>query len=108
MAIALLEGWTITSLETIEGCDRVSGDCIFELDEVKNFSLSNSEDTTDVTGKGGNTLFIIKKNKQVEGSGTSGYISGNLMTAQTGTDAVTGEVIEFDPNNGVDEDKLPF
>lgn len=90
--IAMLEGWTITSLETVEGYSRTSGDCLFELDEVKDVSLKNSEDKSEVKGKGDNTLFIIKKNKQIEGSGTSGYISGNLMTTQTGTDAVAGDI----------------
>jgi len=100
--IAMLEGWTITSLETIEAYDRVSQDCLFTLDEIKNMTFSNSEDSSDVTGKGGNTLFTIKKNKKVNGKGTSGYISGNLMATQTGSEGVSGnisfkkrEVVEF-------------
>lgn len=90
--IAMLEGWTITSLETIEAYSRTTGDCLAELDEVKDVSLKNTEDKTEVKGKGDSTLFIIKKNKGITGSGTSGYISGNMMTVQTGTDAFEGDI----------------
>lgn len=90
--IAMLEGWTITSLETVEAYDRVTRDCLAILDEVKNASLKNTEDKSEVKGKGDNLLFVIKKNKGLTGSGTSGYISGNMMALQTGTDAVAGEI----------------
>lgn len=90
--IAMLEGWTITSLETVEAYDRVTNDCLFSLDEVKNASLKNTEDKSEVKGKGDNLLFIIKKNKGLTGSGTCGYISGNLMGVQTGTSAVAGTI----------------
>ena len=90
--IAMLEGWTITSLETVEAYDRVTKDCLAILDEVKNFSLKNTEDKSEVKGKGDNTLFIAKKNKGLTGDGTSGYISGGLLTLQTGTNAVKGDI----------------
>jgi len=90
--IAMLEGWTITSIETVSPFDRVTGDCLAVLDEIKNMSLKNSEDKSEVKGKGDETLFIIKKNKQLAGSGTSGYISGNLMAIQTGSEGVAGQV----------------
>ena len=105
--IAMLEGWTITSVETIENYSRTDDTCLNILDEIKNVQLSNSEDSSDVTGKNDATLFTIKKGKAVEGSGSSGYISGSLMTLQTGSDAVEGkikfrkrEVISFDANAG--------
>ena len=90
--IAMLEGWTITSIETIENYSRTDSTCLSILDEVKNVSLENSEDSSDVTGKNENVLFTIKKNKAVSCSGTSGYISGNLLTLQTGSDAVKGKM----------------
>lgn len=105
--IAMLEGWTITSVETIENYSRTDDTCLNILDEIKNVQLSNTEDSSDVTGKNDTTLFTIKKNKAVEGSGSSGYISGSLMSLQTGSDAVEGkikfrkrEVISFDANAG--------
>lgn len=104
-AIAMLEGWTITSVETIENYSRTDDTCLNILDEIKNITLSNSEDSADVTGKNDTVLFTIKKNKAVEGSGSSGYISGSLLSLQTGSDSVSGkikfrkrEVISFEDN----------
>ena len=105
--IAMLEGWTITSVETIENYSRTDDTCLNILDEIKNVQLSNTEDSSDVTGKNDATLFTIKKGKAVEGSGSSGYISGSLMSLQTGSDTVEGkikfrkrEVISFEANAG--------
>ncbi len=89
-AIAMLEGWTITSLETIENYDINTDDFLSGLDELTETTIQNTEESADVTGKGGQTLFTIKKNKAVTGSGTSGYISGNLMSLQTGSDSEVG------------------
>lgn len=90
--IAMLEGWTITSVETIENYSRTDDTCLSILDEIKNVSLANTEDTVDVTGKNDQALFTIKKNKAVTGSGSSGYISGNLLSLQTGADPVEGKI----------------
>lgn len=91
-AIAMLEGWTVTSVETIENYSRTDDTCLNILDEIKNITLSNSEDSADVTGKNDTVLFTIKKNKAVEGSGSSGYISGSLLSLQTGSDPVSGKI----------------
>lgn len=90
--IVMLEGWTITSVETIENYSRTDDTCLSILDEIKNVSLENTEDSSDVTGKNDQALFTIKKNKAVSGSGSSGYISGNLMALQTGSDPVAGKI----------------
>ena len=90
--IAMLEGWTITSVETIENYSRTDDTCLCILDEIKNVSLANTEDSSDVTGKNNQALFTIKKNKAVTGSGSSGYISGNLLSLQTGADPVSGKI----------------
>ena len=90
--IAMLEGWTITSVETIENYSRTDDTCLSILDEIKNVSLANTEDSSDVTGKNNQALFTIKKNKAVTGSGSSGYISGNLLALQTGADPVAGKI----------------
>jgi len=90
--IAMLENWTITSVETIENYDRNTETLISVLDEIKNFTFDNTEETSNVSGKGGRTIFRLKKNKEVKGSGASGYISGNLMSLQTGSDVKNGEI----------------
>ncbi len=101
--IAMLEGWTINSVETIENYSRTDDTLLNIMDEIKNVNLSNSEEQSDVTGKGGNVLFTLKKNKAVQGSGSSGHISGSLMSLQTGDEVKSGlvkfrkrEVAKFD------------
>lgn len=91
MAIQI-NGFTITSLEKIHAYDRVSGVCEMLLDELKSTTISNSEDTTDITGKGDRILKQIKKNKSVTVSGESALISGGLMAAQTGSEEEVGDV----------------
>lgn len=84
MAITI-NGFTITSLETIHAYNRVTGACELYLDELQETEISNTEDTQDITGKGDRLLKQIKKNKAVEVTGTSALISGDLLAAQTGS-----------------------
>lgn len=76
---------TITSLETITAFDIVTGNYRFTLDELQNATIANTQDTQEITGKGGRKLANIKRNKAVTISGTSGMISGGLLEAQTGS-----------------------
>lgn len=85
MAITI-NGFTITSLETIHAYDRVTGLCELYLDELQNTTIESSEDTQDITGKGDRLLKQIKKNKAVTVTGTSALISGDLLAAQTGSE----------------------
>lgn len=74
---------TITSLDTITAYG-MDGTYRFTLDELQNAKIANTQDKTDITGKGGRKLNSLKKNKAVVVSGTSGLISGGLMEVQTG------------------------
>lgn len=84
MAITI-NGFTITSLETIHAYNRVTGAPELYLDELQETTIENSEDTQDITGKGDRLLKQIKKNKAVTVTGTSALISGDLLAAQTGS-----------------------
>lgn len=75
---------TITSLETITAFDVVTGNYKFTLDELQNASIANSQENTEITGKGGRKLANLKRNKAVTVSGTNGLVSGGLMEVQTG------------------------
>lgn len=75
---------TITSLETIDFFDVATGAYRFTLDELQNAKIANSQDTTEITGKGGRKLNSLKKNKAVTVSGTNGLVSGGLLELQTG------------------------
>lgn len=76
---------TITSLETINAFDISTGDHLWTLDELQNATISNTEETTDITGKQGRRLNTIKLNKSATISGTNGLISAGLLATQTGS-----------------------
>ena len=86
----ILHDLAITSLETISAY-TTSGAYAFTLDELQDASIANTEDTQDITGKGGRLIAQIKRNKGVTISGTNGLLSGGLLEAQTGSDFVNGE-----------------
>lgn len=75
---------TITSLETISAFDIVTGAFKFVLDELQDATISQTEETTEITGKQGRRLNTLKRNKAVTISGTNGLISGGLLELQTG------------------------
>lgn len=79
----ILNDITITELDKITAFG-MDGTYRFTLDELQNAKIANTQDKTDITGKGGRKLNSLKKNKAVVVSGTNGLVSGGLMEAQTG------------------------
>lgn len=77
---------TITSLETITAFNVVTGAYLFTLDELQDATIENTQDTEEITGKGGRRLAQLKRNKAVTVSGTNGMVSGGLLAAQTGSE----------------------
>lgn len=77
---------TITSLETITAFNIVTGEYMWTLDELQNATISNTEDTTDITGKQGRLLNTLKRNKAVTVTGTNGLLSGGMLATQTGSE----------------------
>lgn len=75
---------TITSLETITAFDVVTGNYEFTLDELQSATIANTQETQEITGKGGRKLANLKRNKAVTVSGSNGMLSGGLLAAQTG------------------------
>lgn len=74
----------ITSLETITAFHPTSGAFLWMLDELQSATISNTEETTDITGKQGRLLNSLKRNKAVTISGNNGLVSGGLLATQTG------------------------
>ncbi len=83
---------TITSLETINAFDCVTGAYKFTLDELQSATIAQTEEKSEVTGKGGRKLANIKRNKAVTVSGDSGLVSGGLLEVQTGGSFKNGTV----------------
>lgn len=75
----------ITSLETINAFDIVTGNYLFTLDELQSASIAQSQESTDLTGKRGRKLATLKRNKSVTISGANGMVSGGLLEMQTGS-----------------------
>lgn len=75
---------TITSLETITAFDITTGAYKFTLDELQNASIAQSQESVEITGKGGRKLSTLKRNKAITISGANGLVSGGLLELQTG------------------------
>lgn len=75
----------ITSLETITGFSK-AGDFLFQLDELQNAAINNTQEKVDITGKHGRKLNSLKRNKAVTVTGTNGLLSLSLMAADAGAD----------------------
>lgn len=76
----------ITELQTITafGLGENAGDYLFTLDELQDVTLSQAEESTEITGRAGRRLATLKQNKTVTISGTSGLYSAGLLELQTG------------------------
>ena len=88
-----VDKFTITSYDQITGFDRTNGSLDLILDELTDFTLSQEEEKTDITGKGGRTIGSLKKNKKVTGKGTNGMLSGGALAAMLGSDIEDGEYL---------------
>lgn len=75
----------ITSLETISGFSK-TGDFLFQIDELQNAAINNTQEKVDITGKHGRKLNSLKRNKAVTITGTNGLLSLSLMAADAGAD----------------------
>ena len=76
---------SITSLETIMAFAINGGVHRFTLDELQNATISNTQDNTALTGKGGRTIGQLKRNKAVTVSGTNGMVSMGLVEVEVGS-----------------------
>lgn len=79
----------ITSLETISAFNVTTGAYLFTMDELQNATISQGEESTDITGKGGRKLSTLKRNKTATISGTNGMVSSGLLALQTGGNLTT-------------------
>lgn len=80
----------ITSLETITAFDVLTGAYKFTLDELQNASIAQTQETSEITGKGGRKLATLKRNKAVTVSGDNGMVSGGLLEMQSGGEFKNG------------------
>lgn len=74
-----------TSLETIQAYHVTTDAYLFTLDELQNATISQTEETQDITGRQGRKLTSLKRNKQATISASNGMVSHGLLELQTGS-----------------------
>lgn len=84
-----LDDFTIVSYDILSGFDS-NGDLLFEAEELTDVTISNAEETTDITGKLGRILMRLKRNKSTTVSGTNGLLVGGLLATQVGDEINKG------------------
>ena len=80
---------SITQVDQITAFD--GNDLEFIMDEVTETTLSQEEEITDITGRGGRKIGSLKKNKAVTGKGTNGLIVGGALAAMVGSEVEESE-----------------
>lgn len=80
---------SITEIDQIT-CFNNSGELEFIMDEIQEGSISNTQEKSDITGRGGRKIGSLKKNKGVTISATNGLLVGGALAAQTGTEVEQG------------------
>ena len=80
---------SITQIDQIT-CFNNAGELEFIMDEIKEGSISNTQEKTDITGRGGRKIGSLKKNKSVTVSATNGLLVGGALAAQTGSEVEQG------------------
>lgn len=89
--MAVLESFIVTGIDSIYGYNVNSDtDLQFEITEPQSFSINNTQDNVDLTGKQGRVIGTLARNKGVTISGSNGLFDVGLLAANTGEEATTG------------------
>lgn len=80
-----VEKLSITQVDQITAFNNAD-ELEFIMDEVTETTLSQEEEITDITGRGGRKIGSLKKNKAVTGKGTNGLIVGGALAAMVGSE----------------------
>lgn len=86
----VINDFTVTEYDVLEGYSRTDSDLVLRLEDMTDFTLSQSEDSTDLTGKNGRKIGKKKTGKTLTGSGTYALLSAGLLKVQTGGEITTG------------------
>lgn len=92
MSIALENDLIFKEINSIDVFDVASGDFLFTIDELSNYSIEHGEEKINVAGRNGRVISRIKRNKSVKISGTNGIISSGLLALQTGGEYIDSNV----------------
>lgn len=94
--------FNFVSIDTIRKYDKATGKLEWILDELQDATLSSGEEMVFGTGKLGNRITSLKKNKTAMLTANNGFVVGGLLADQWGsapktstTNTLTGNVMEF-------------
>lgn len=90
MGIQIANDLIFKQVDTIDAFDISTGDYLFSLEELTNYTISHTEDSKDVIGRNRQVISRIKSSKGVTISGTNGVVSAGLFSAQTGGEYEVG------------------
>ena len=88
-----IDKFTIVSYDQFTGFDRATGNLEMIMDELTDCTISQEEEKTDITGRGGRTIGSLKRNKKTTVKGTNGMLSGGALAAMLGTDIEDGQYV---------------
>lgn len=80
---------SITEIDQIT-CFNNANELEFIMDEIQEGAINNTQEKSDITGRGGRKIGSLKKNKGVTISATNGLLVGGALAAQTGTNVEQG------------------
>lgn len=80
-----INGYLITSIDSISAYKINGGGFLWSADEVQKFELQNQQENTDLTGKNGQKIGVLKQNKSATLTFTNGHLVQGMMASQTGS-----------------------
>lgn len=80
---------SITQFDKIT-CFNNANELEFVMDEIQEGAINQTQDKSDITGRGGRKIGSLKKNKAVTITATNGVLVGGALAAQTGSDVEQG------------------
>lgn len=74
----------IDSIDLVTGFDISTGVCDFMMEDIKDGSIENGEDTVYITGKNGTRVGALSRNKTAKVSWNNAFFIGGAMATQIG------------------------
>lgn len=81
----------VDSIDSVVAIDKTTGELMLLLDQIKDGTLENANDTVYMTGKQGMQLAALDRNKTSKFSCNNAYVCGGALTLQAGSDIIDAE-----------------
>lgn len=78
----------VDSIDSVVAVNKTTGELMLMLDQIKDGTMENANDTVYMTGKQGVQLAALDRNKTSTFTCNNAYVCGGALAAQTGADVV--------------------